>query len=216
MKRISSSPVPVVLCLLALFVALPAAAQSANGDFTFQFDNGSKAIQFNVKKTGSDTKGQMTFTGMTEFSDQDVDGSGELGPNGTQVVTIKIEFDCMVNSANRAAASGLVTESSIPGLVGRRGLLTVEDNGEGSKQSEPDRFTWGLYRQNNANWTASDAELVIDPGVGLTWFATDAERNDDTPVSSVPVPAGDCRHFSLGSYAVEDLIHGSGNIQVRP
>lgn len=49
-----------------------------------------------------------------------------------------------------------------------------------------------------------------------SWLATDFERDDDVPVSSVPLDPGDCRGFSLGAYAVEDLIHGNGNIQVKP
>ena len=222
MNRISSATVPAFVLLLAICVALPAAAQSANGSFTFQFDNDTKTIEFNVKKAGNSAKGSMTFTGVTEFSDQDVDGSGDFGPSGSVSVTLKVDFDCFRMSANgkRAAASGLVTQSSIPGLVGRRGLLTVEDNGEGINQPEPDRFTWGLYRQNATGWVPSDAELTSDLGVGLSWLADDAERipgDPDNPVASSVAPdPGDCKGFSLGAYAVEDLIHGNGNIQVKP
>lgn len=215
MKRSPSLSVPV-LVLLVLAVAAPAAAQSANGSFEFQFDNSAKTIQFNVKKTGSSAKGTMTYTGVTTFADQDGDGTGDPGPNGSVSVSITVDFDCLVVSGNRAAASGLVTQASIPALVGRRGLLMVEDNGEGFNQPAPDRFTWGLYRRNETGWVPSDAELTFDPGVGMTWYATDAERNDDTAVSSVPLEPGDCRVVPLGSYSVEDLIHGNGNIQVKP
>lgn len=216
MKRIPSLSVLGSVLLLALGSALPAFAQSANGSFEFQFDNTTKSVDFNVKKTGNSAKGEMTFTGVTAFSDQDGDGTGNAGPSGTFTVTLKVDFDCMVLSGNRAAASGLVKQSSIPALVGWRGLLTVEDNGEGKNQPEPDRFTWGLYRQNETGWVPSDAELTFDSGVGLTWFASDAEREDDAGISSVRPDPGDCRNFSLSSYSVNDLLHGNGNIQVKP
>jgi hypothetical protein len=108
-----------------------------------------------------------------------------------------------------------VKESSVNAYIGRRMLLTVEDGGEGANAA-PDRFTWGQYRSTAATWVASDAELELDPGVGLTWTATDAELTDDVGVPSNPPAGVDCKSFSLSSYALEDLPLGSGNIQVKP
>jgi hypothetical protein len=45
---------------------------------------------------------------------------------------------------------------------------------------------------------------------------TDAERTDDAGISSTPASGVDCQSFPLGSYALEDLPQGSGNIQVKP
>src|SRR3712207_8371342 len=50
-------------------------------------------------------------------------------------------FDGMRVSDNRAVISGTVRDSNVTGLIGRRVLLTVEDNGEGTR----DRVTWGVY-----------------------------------------------------------------------
>jgi hypothetical protein len=116
---------------------------------------------------------------------------------------------------NRAVVAGLVKESNISAYVGRRMLLTVEDGGEGNNAA-PDRYTWGQYRSTAATWVASDAELGVDPGVGLTWIATDAERTDDAGIPSTTPTGIDCQSFPLGSYALEDLPQGSGNIQVKP
>jgi len=110
--------------------------------------------------------------------------------------------------------SGVVKDSSVSAYLGRHMLLTVEDGGEG-KNADPDRYTWGQYRSTAATWTASDGELVFDPGVGLTWTATDAERTDDVGVPSSQPAGVDCKSFPLGSYALEDLPLGSGNVQVR-
>jgi len=69
------------------------------------------------------------------------------------------------------------------------------------------------------NWTASDAELEFDNGAALSWIASDFERNDDVGVpagNGNTREAGDCRAVSLGAYALDELVHGDGNIQVRP
>jgi hypothetical protein len=130
---------------------------------------------------------------------------------------MKVDFDCLVVSGSRASMSGLVTASSVPAYVGRRSLLVVDDGGEGVKNSS-DSFTWGLYRRA-ATWTAADAELDFDNGASLSWYATDAERNDDVAVqvgNGSGRETGDCRAVGLGAYALDELVHGNGNIQVRP
>jgi len=215
MKRISSSFLALVV-VLALGVTLPAAAQSANGDFSFTFDNATRSVQFDARQLGNGVRGQMTFSGTIDYADQDTDGTGDTGPSGLVSVTMSVAFDCLSVTGHRAAMSGLVTSSSVPGQVGRRGLLVVEDNGEGVNQPQPDRVTWGLYHSNSHSWLATDAELLVDTGAGLTWLASDFEREDDTPVSSVRPDAGDCHGVSLSAYALDEVIHGGGNIQVRP
>jgi hypothetical protein len=212
----------VASLLFVLLLAFSAAAQnngvSSNGDFQFDLAGASGAIQYDARLQGTSAKGQMTFTGATEISNEDVDGEGTAATALTNV-TLTAKFDCVRVSGNRAAMSGPITASTVPAYVGARALLVVEDNGEGVN-AEPDRFTWGMYRQSAATWIPSDAEVPGDNGASLTWFVTDAEREDDVAIPSQPLVAGagsvDCKSFSFASYALEDVAHGAGNIQVRP
>ena len=203
---------------VAVFLLVPAAfAQSASGAFKADSDGGTRKVEFHgkVHPNGS-ASGEVKFQGPLAVPDQDVDGDGTGDPVATAAtLTLRIDVDCVKVKENRAALAGQVRESSVPSYVGRRMLLTVEDGGEGSN-AEPDRYTWGQYRSTAATWVASDAELIVDPGVGLMWVATDFERTDDDGISS-SVPAGiDCKTFPLSSYALEDLPKGNGNIQVKP
>jgi len=215
MKR----PARVLLSTLALaiFFLVPAAfAQSVSGGFHVVSDEGTRNIEFNAKiNPNGSTSGDLKFSGPISVPDQDVDGDGTGDPSATTTLTLRVTIDCLKVQGNRAVLAGLVKESNISAYVGRRMLLTVEDGGEG-KNAPPDRYTWGQYRSTAATWVASDAELGFDPGVGLTWTATDAERSDDVGIPSTPSTGIDCQTFPLGSYALEDLPEGSGNIQVKP
>jgi hypothetical protein len=75
-----------------------------------------------------------------------------------------------------------------------------------------------VYRQQSMTWLPEDAEVPGDTGASLTWYASDAERNDDIPVLwNVPGSSTvNCQSFHLGAYAFEELPLGSGNIQVKP
>jgi hypothetical protein len=77
-------------------------------------------------------------------------------------------------------------------------------------------MTWDVYARQARAWTPSDAELDVDPGVGLRWTATDAEHDDDEGVPSHRSEQVTCKSFPLSSYSLEDVAHGDGNIQVRP
>ena len=44
----------------------------------------------------------------------------------------------------------------------------------------------------------------------------DAEREDDAGISSTHPTTIDCQSFPVGSYALDELPQGSGNIQVKP
>lgn len=207
----------VFLLALALPVVAQNSGPSANGDFQFNAGGFAKSIQFNARidKDGQ-TKGSMTFVGAAEIPDQDVDGTGTAGPGGlVSNLSMTVEFDCLTISGNRAVMSGEVTESSVSSFVGVRAILAVEDGGEGVKKPI-DRFTWGLYHARESGWVPSDADLTVDPGVGLTWLATDFERDDDVGVPSHPSTDISCASFSLAAYALEDVAHGAGNIQVKP
>lgn len=206
----------VLFCLVAVFAATGLAAQSANGDFTFDFPGATGAIQFNARAFGSSAQGQITFTATQDVSNDSVDDTGGPGANAT-AVTLTVTLDCLRQSGNRAAMSGLVTASSIAAYTGRRAILAVEDNGEG-KNAENDSFTWGLYDNTSPSWTPSDAEVPGDNGAMFSWIATDFERPDDEGIpAGANAPTGtDCKSFVLGAYSLQTLEQGSGNIQVRP
>lgn len=190
---------------------------STNGDFSFTTSEGTRTIQFNAKQDGSGAKGNLTFSGPANIPDQDVDGDGTL-TLGMANVTLNVAIDCLKLTGNRAAISGIVTSSNVSAYDGRRIVLSVEDNGEGSKAGAPDRYTWGSYVASAGSWIPSDAELVFDNGASLSWLATDAEREDDAGIQYQTKVAltTDCQSFPLVSYVMDDVPQGAGNIQVRP
>lgn len=208
--------------LLCLAAAAPTGAEvggpSSSGSFRFSVAGLAQTVDFNVRTDkGGDSSGQLTFSGAAEIPDQDVDGEG--GPaSGTVVADVfyTARFDCLEVSGNRAVMSGFVTGSTISSYIGQRVLLVVEDNGEGVNQPSPDRLTWGVYGQRARSWAPSDAELEEDPGVGLIWTATDAERPDDVGVPSHRSEQVTCKSFPVSSYSLDEVAHGDGNIQVRP
>jgi hypothetical protein len=202
---------------LAMFFLVPTAfAQSVSGGFHVVTDEGNRNIEFNAKvNPNGSASGDLKFSGPLSVSNQDVDGDGTGDPAAAATLSLRVDIDCVKVRDNRAAIAGVVKESSIAAYIGRRIVLTVEDGGEG-KNAEPDRYTWGQYRSTASTWVASDAELEVDPGVGLSWIATDAERTDDAGISSKQPTSIDCKSFPLSSYALESLPAGSGNIQVKP
>ncbi len=218
MKKIA----PMVVIGLALWSFHPArmgaagpSDPSANGDFQFSLQDGQvRYIKFDVRthKDG-ETRGQMTFSDPAAELSSVEDGIGNALPGGLFVTA---EFDCLKITAHAAVMSGVITQSNFGGAVGQRVLLVVEDNDEGIKAPSLDKLTWGVYRSSAVNWTSSDYELENDPGVGLTWFATDFERNDDVPVPSNRSKVIGCQSFPLSSYSLIEVQHGFGNIQVRP
>jgi hypothetical protein len=130
------------------------------------------------------------------------------------------EFDCLVIVGNRAAMSGRIVSATVEDYLDRQAVLIVEDNDEGRKAPALDMFTWGVYPTTALRWTPSDAELESDPGSGTSWVATDGERGDDAGVLvtfSIPSPPPpDCTTFPLSSYALVEIDHGGGNVQVKP
>jgi hypothetical protein len=204
-----------VLGLCAFSAAAQNNGSAANGDFQFSLAGASGAIQFDARQQGSSAKGQMTFNATLDVSNEDVDGEG-VSSSSVSNVTATVAFDCVRINGNHAAMSGLVTSSNVPGYVGRRAVLAVEDNGEGINAAALDRFTWGLYRKTTPTWTPSDAEVPGDGGAMLSWYATDAERPDDVAVPARQSGEIDCKSFSFGVYAFEQVAHGAGNIQVKP
>ena len=187
---------------------------SANGDFQFTLNDGSvRYIEFDVRTNKNDqTKGQMTFNDPGAAVSDD-EGSGTGSPSGLFVTA---EFDCLQIKGNGAVMSGVITQSNFQNAIGERILLVVEDNSEGINAPSLDKLTWGVYRSAATGWIPSDAEWETDPGVGLKWLATDFERSDDVGIPSDRSTVIGCNSFPLSSYALVDVEHGFGNIQVRP
>jgi len=200
---------------LSMFFVPAAFAQSASGGFKAESELGTVTIKFNAEGySDGRASGAVEFSGPMSIPDQDVDGDGGGDPGVKEgTLSLSIDVDCMKVEGNRAVLSGLVKSASADTYIRRRMMLTVED-GEGEKAA--DRYTWGQYRGSEATWVASDAELDPDTGVGLMWLATDAERKDDAGVSSSR-PAGiDCQSFPLGSFELDELREGSGDVLVKP
>lgn len=206
---------------LGLLGVVPAFAQSASGGFNVVTEDGTLKIEFNARLHPSGSaSGDIKFSGpLAVPAEQDVDGDGSGDVVTATTLSFKVDVDCVKVDGNRAAVSGIVKDTNVDAYFGRRIMLSVEDGGEG-KNAEPDRFTWGQYRETGATWVASDFELEVDPGVGLQWLAKDFDQEDTdkgiTVFSGAPATGRvDCRSFPLGAYALEDLPQGSGNIQVK-
>ena len=205
-----------IIMTLSLVSLVPAAfAQTVGGAFRVDTDKGARTIEFNATGLSAGmATGDLALTEPLALPDQDVDGAGEPEIKET-TLSLRVAVDCMKADRNRAVFGGQIRESNVQSYVGRRMLLTVEDNAEAEKP-EPDRYTFGFYRSTLPTWLPSDAELKYDPGVGMIWIATDAERDDDKGISSQPREQGDCEGFSLSSYELEELPKESGDIQVKP
>ena len=205
----------IALLFAALAVAPAAGAQTAGGSYQFALEDGrTKYVEFDARaQAGGGASGRMFFSDDAPVTYQDTDGVGD--PVETfQGVYFSAEFDEMTVTENKAVIGGTVRDSNITSLIGRRVLLTVEDNGDNTRV--PDRVTWGVYADLRRSWTASDAELRDDPGVGMTWTATDAERRDDPGVRMPLDDSIGVRTFPLASYEFVVAATGAGDIVVRP
>ena len=201
-----------IVMTLALLSLVPTVfAQTVGGSVRAESGKGIRTIEFNAKGlSGGRASGDLALTEPIALPDQDVDGAGETEVKET-ALSLRVDVDCMKVERNRAVVGGQVRESNVQSYVGRRMLLTVEDNAENA-----DRYTFGFYRSTLPAWVPSDAELKFDPGAGLTWIATDAERDDDKGISWQPREQGQCDGFPLALYELEELPKDGGDIQVKP
>ncbi len=207
------------LFLLGFTTAQSAKAQSseqyAKGTYQFSLEDGyTKYVEFEVQGRGDGSAtGQMTLSDEAPLVFQDVDGTGEGLNEETKGFYIKAEFDSMVVNKNQAVMSGVIKDSSLRNYIGQRVLLTVEDNGENREQ--PDRLAWGVYQTVVKDWKPSDAELESDEGVGLRWWATDAERKDDVGYAMPKDEKINSQSFPVASYSFIDVARAAGDIVVR-
>jgi len=196
--------------------ALTARAESASGTYQFTVDDKAvKYVEFDAQRfADGSVSGSMFLSDEATVVYQDVDGVGDPSEKYAGVY-IKADLDGIVVEENQAVMSGTVRDSSIPYLVGLRVLLTVEDNGDNTRV--PDKLTWGVYKFIRKDWKPSDAEWKDDPGVGLTWWATDLERRDDKgyQMPRPDVPA-DTKSFPVAGYSFVDVADAVGDITVKP
>ena len=205
-----------IALLFAACACAPAAlAQTAHGSYQFAHDDGrTKYVEFEASAQSSGgASGHMFFSDDTVITEQDTDGVGD--PVETYPgFYFSADFDEMLVTGAQAVMSGTVRDSSIRSLIGRRVLLTVEDNGENGR--EPDHVTWGVYANTKRDWVASDSELRDDPGVGMSWTASDAELKDDRGVRMPLDDSIGVRTFPLASYEFVVAATNSGDIVVKP
>jgi hypothetical protein len=205
-----------VLAVLLLGFAAPrlAAAQSSRGAYQFSFDDGYvKYAEFDAANQAGGTVGSMFYSDEASLVLQDVDGAGDPQTKYANV-TLKVDFDGLDVDKNQAVMSGTVSDSNVREAIGKRVLLTVEDNGDNTRVS--DKLTWGFYTPVNRTWTPSDAELKDDPGVGMRWLATDAERRDDPGVVMPRDESVTIKSFPLDAYDFASIDKGTGDILVQP
>ncbi|HKS26910.1 MAG TPA: hypothetical protein VJS44_03780 [Pyrinomonadaceae bacterium] len=189
--------------------------QSARGTYQFSFDDGyTKYVEFDARGPGDGSAvGQMFLSDEAPYFVKDVDGEGQR-EESYKGFYIKAQFDSLVVNKNQAVMAGTVSDSSVSSLVGQKVLLTVEDNGDNSR--EPDKLTWGLYKPLERSWTPSDAERKEDEGVGLRWWATDSERKDDVGYAMPRDEAINTSSFPVSSYSFVESDRVAGDILIQP
>jgi hypothetical protein len=220
MKRMALASM-LALSLLALAAPFSAGARVgdpvARGSYRFSLDDGhAKYVEFDAQGLeGGGATGTLFLSDEAPLTyRQDTDGDGSTDETYRGGFYISASFDGLTVVGNQAVMSGDVRDSNVPDLIGRRVLLTVEDSGDNSR--EPDKLTWGVYRTDTGNWTPSDAEWEEDPGVGLRWRATDAERDDDEGYVVPRERRVDTQTFLLSAFVFVEAADGAGDIIVRP
>ncbi|HEX8354426.1 MAG TPA: hypothetical protein VF611_16090 [Pyrinomonadaceae bacterium] len=200
---------------LLLTACVAASAQAAKGNYQFTLgDKYVKYVEFDAQAlSDGGATGSLFLSDDALITYQDVDGEGTK-PETYRGYYISASFDEMTVIENRAVMGGVVRDSSIQAMIGQRVLLTVEDNGDNTRV--PDKLTWGIYRQTKRDWTPSDAEWKEDPGVGLRWWATDAEVKDDRGYEMPRDETVSHKSFPFSAYLFIDTDDGAGDIFVRP
>jgi len=191
---------------------------SADGNFKFLMDNDiTKTVEFRafVEKDGT-TVGSMFYSGPETIPNQNVDGDDNKDFSGRLAsLDMEINLDSLVVEKNKAVMSGTIRSCNVYEYVGRRVLLSVEDNGDSTTSRVPDKFTWGFYRTIERTWTPTDAERKEDDGAYLRWWATDYERKDDVGYEMPrPIKPVDTGTFPTTVYTLVNIDYG--DLIVRP
>ena len=197
--------------MLGLAISQSATAQSASGTFRFLLDDELvKSLDFDADSRG----GVMTFTDEAKIplsDDPEDPRSGEAAP-----LYVKAELYGLTVEKNQALMTGTVLDSSHEAYIGKWVQLVVEDNG--NNREVPDRLTWSFCAPRPVGWIPADAELKEDNGAYLSWWATDAERDDDVGIPSVDLLAKDegCQVHPLWLYPFAEVLKSDGDIIVKP
>src|SRR5262245_19132391 len=114
------------------------AGPSANGTFQFTVGDGSvRYVSFDARiLKDNKVTGEMTYTAPSASPEVDTDNAST--PPTTVGLSVKASFDCLVINDKRAVMSGVIVESNVGAALGRRVLLVVEDNEQGSNASDRD------------------------------------------------------------------------------
>ena len=208
-------PSVLALALLIFASAQTARASAAAGSYQFTLtgDKYLKYVEFDA--TGNDDGSATGYISMTDeaiITIQDVDGTGEKGRLAGY--TFKADVDGLVVVENKAVLSAVIRTASDQSFIGQRVVFTFVDNGDNTKV--PDGLTWGVYKQIQRDWVPSDAEWKEDPGVGLRWWATDAEVRGDV---GYEMPRDETLHgqtFPATTYDFVDADNTAGDIRVSP
>jgi len=206
-----------VLCLVVLAMPSPASAQAgvASGKYKFIMeDELAKYLEFEAQsgEKGGAT-GYMIFTDDAKVAVQDPDG--EPSKDEPVAFFMKADFDAMTIEKNKAVISGIVRDSSVRGYIGRWVQLVIEDN---DGVEVPDRFGWSFCEPEAGGWIPSDAEVQDDKGAFISWWSTDAERDDDVGIPSpnlVPGMLKACKVNPLSSYDFASILKSEGAIQIK-
>lgn len=215
LKRVSASLFIMSLVFLATPLIAFAQAGAANGNYKFVMEDGfTKYLEFDAR---SDDKGAATgymiFTDEATVNTQDVDGNKE--PFDEPVpFSMKAALDTMTIEKNRAVISGVVRESSYASYIGKYVQLVIEDN---DGVEVPDKFVWSFCQPDPGGWIPEDAEVPGDRGAFMSWWSTDAERNDDVGIPSpnlIPGSLKSCRTYPLNGYEWASILKGDGIITI--
>jgi hypothetical protein len=205
-----------ITALLLVCLALPglvladAEGDAASGSFKFALNDGEiRFVEFKANELANgQAAGDLTFSDPAAIPVLDPDDPREKNSPG---VLVRAKLDCMETAKNTAIMGGEIYDSNVPGVIGERVLLVVEDNGI---DGEKDRLAWGVYQQPG-KWIPVDAEQPDDRGAFLTWIATDFERRDDV---GIPMPQNKmvmCKNFPLGSYDFPQFKYAGGDLLVQ-
>ena len=194
--------------MLPVLVATVAAALSASAvsgrivQTSTEEGRDSRTITFSARQAASGrASGDILLTGqVAAWSSSDDEGA--TNTLKMRQLAVKVDVDCLAVARNRAALSGIIRASDIPGEVGRTAMLVIE------KASAANRFMWALYPRPTTNGIASDAEREKDEGIGLSWIATDAERPDDVGIPSTKAKGTDCRSVPLSTHTLSEIKSG--------
>ena len=202
------------LSVLVLFlVSFPLAAQTAaQGSFNFNGTEGLQTIEFDAVGDERSAQGYFTLAGPTLVSDGELDQEEAAKTVLVKDFTMKVEVDCVSSIGTRVTMGGVVRDSNVRSMIGRVGMLTVEDNALNEKDPT-DRFTFGSYWEKDITWFPTDEEVKDDAGWTMSWWATDAERKDDVGYMITRTRQVNCHSFPVAAY---DLIPiDQGRITVK-